>query len=87
METIIREMTGIIFDDMSSEKDILSAAETLLEIPPAEIAAFNGEYAKVENALRDFVAEPMNTSRGKIRASRLLIKFAALHPVGQSVEV
>lgn len=79
MKILVDTLVGIMEDEMSAEKDILDSAATLLEMP-YEIRVENSDsFTRMENVLERFVAEPMNTNRGRIRATRLLMKSKTQH--------
>lgn len=77
----VRTLAGICADEMQTEKDRLSAAETLANIPgifSEEIMLVKKEVNSVRNFLMDIQQDTMTTARGKVKAAQILIRVETL---------
>lgn len=77
----VRTLAGICTEEMNTESERLSAAETIANIPGvfnSEIFLLENEVKKVRDTLGKIQKDPMTTTRGKIRAAQISIKIETL---------
>lgn len=76
----VRTLAAVAADTMSAESEKLDAAQAVVEVPDlfnVEIGLVEKELETVRNILHEIQCDPMTTTRGKIRAANLVIKFEA----------
>lgn len=77
----VRTLAEICTEEMNTESERLSAAETIANIPGvfnSEIFLLENEVKKVRDSLSKIQRDPMTTTRGKIRAAQISIKIETL---------
>lgn len=77
----VRTLAGVCTEEMNTESERLSAAETIANIPGVfngEIFLLENEVKKVREFLVNFQRDPMTSARGKIKAAQILIRIETM---------
>lgn len=77
----VRTLASVCADKMQSEKDRLSAAETLASLPDiftSEVLLVKREVNSVRDSLVSIQRDSMTTAKGKVKAANLCIRIEAL---------
>ena len=77
----VRCLTAICTEEMNTESERLSAAETIANIPgvfSSEIFLLESEVKKVRETVLKIQCDPMTSTRGKIKAAQISIKIETL---------